>query len=152
MDDSYKPYKILGTVVGVHFVIMFALTYLGVYRFGDIFVNLNRFYMAVAMVAPMVILMLLFMAHMFKVKKLNFALYGIALLLFVGAVAGIRTQAFVGDSQFLKSMIPHHSIAVKTCTYANLKDEEIKELCKQIIKSQEEEITQMKGIMNRLER
>lgn len=148
---DYKPYKILGLTVGLHFFIMLALTYLGVFRLNDIFINLNRFYMAVAMVAPMVILMLLFMSHMFKDKRINFALYAVSALLFVGAVLGIRNQLLVGDQQFLKSMIPHHSIAVKTCTYANIQDPEIKELCKQIIKSQEEEITQMKGILNRMD-
>lgn len=148
---DYKPYKLLGVTVGVHFFIMFALTYLGVFRLDDIFINLNRFYMAVAMVAPMVILMVLFMSHMYKDKKLNVALYVVSGLLFAGAVFGIRTQLLVGDEQFLKSMIPHHSIAVKTCKYADLQDAEIKELCKQIIKSQEEEITQMKGILQRID-
>lgn len=148
---DYKPYKMLGLTVGIHFFIMFSLTYLGVFRLDDIFINLNRFYMAVAMVAPMVILMLLFMSHMFKDKRLNAALYIVSALLFTGAVLGIRNQLLVGDEQFLKSMIPHHSIAVKTCTYANVRDPEIKELCRQIIESQEEEITQMKDILSRTE-
>lgn len=147
---DYRPYKLLGLTVGVHFFIMFALTYLGVFRLDDIFINLNRFYMAVAMVAPMIILMLLFMSHMFKDNKLNAAIYTISALLFVGAVFGIRNQTLVGDEQFLKSMIPHHSIAVKTCTYANLKDAEIQELCDQIIKSQEKEINQMNDILQRI--
>ena len=29
---NYKPYKLLALTIGVHFFIMFALTYLGVYR------------------------------------------------------------------------------------------------------------------------
>lgn len=145
---DYKPYKMLGLTVGIHLFIMFALTYLGVFRLNDIYINLNRFYMAVAMVAPMIILMLLFMSGMFQDKKLNIAIYGVSVLLFVGAVAGIRNQLLVGDEQFLKSMIPHHSIAIKTCTYADLQDEEIKELCEQIIESQEEEISQMKAMLS----
>lgn len=107
--------------------------------------------MAVAMVAPMVILMMIFMSHMFKNKSANVVLYVVFALIFAAAVFGIRQQVFVEDEQFLKSMIPHHSIAIKTCTYANIQDPEIKELCKQIIKSQEEEITQMKAILNRIE-
>lgn len=148
---DYRPYKMLGLTVGVHFFIMFALTYVGVFRLNDIFINFNRFYMAMAMVAPMVILMLLFMSHMFMDKKVNAILYAISALIFIGAILGIRNQFLVGDTQFLKSMIPHHSIAVKTCAYANIQDAEIKELCEQIIESQEEEITQMKGILDRID-
>ena len=66
-NDSYKT---LTKTVGVHFFIMLALTYVGVFRFNDIFLNLNRFYMAVLMVAPMIVLMMLFMSHMYKNKKL----------------------------------------------------------------------------------
>jgi hypothetical protein len=108
--------------------------------------------MAVAMVAPMVILMLIVMSDMFSDKKLNLILFTSFFVVFIGAVWGIRSQLLVGDEQFLKSMIPHHSIAIKTCTYANIRDEEIKKLCEQIIESQEEEIDQMKGILNRMDK
>lgn len=145
------PYKSLATVVGIHFFIMFALTYVGVFRFNDIFLNLNRFYMAVIMVAPMVILMLLFMAHMFEHKRLNLALYAVSCMVFVGTFFAIRSQAFVEDEQFLRSMIPHHSIAIKTCENADISDQEIEELCKQIVESQEEEISQMRKIMRRMD-
>lgn len=146
-----NPYKSLAAVVGIHFFVMFALTYVGVFRFNDIFLNLNRFYMAIIMVAPMVILMLLFMAHMFENKRLNLALYAMSGAVLVGTFFAIRSQAFVEDQQFLRSMIPHHSIAIKTCERANISDQEIKELCKQIVESQEEEINQMRDIMRRMD-
>jgi uncharacterized protein (DUF305 family) len=60
-----------------------------------------------------------------------------------------RTQTPVGNAQFLQSMIPHHSSAILMCQEAELTDPEIIELCDQIVKSQEEEITQMKGILAR---
>lgn len=145
------PYKSLAAVVGIHFLIMFALTYVGVFRLNDIFLNLNRFYMAIIMVAPMVILMLLFMAHMFDNKRLNLALYVVGGVVFVGTFFAIRSQAFVEDEQFLRSMIPHHSIAIKTCENADISDQEIKELCKQIVEAQKEEINQMRDIMHRMD-
>lgn len=87
---------------------MFALTYVGVNVIGDIYLNLNRLYMALVMVAPMVILILLFRGRMFEHKRLNAALYMISAVVFLGAFLAIHTRAFVGDTPFLRSMIPHH--------------------------------------------
>lgn len=145
-----NPYKALAATVGIHFFIMLALTYVGVARFDHIYPNLNRFYMAVVMVAPMIILMMIFMGHMFKNRRLNVLLYGVSVLLFVGSFFAIRAQTFVGNKQFLKSMIPHHSIAIKTCEKAHFDDSEIGELCEQIVETQREEINQMENILNRL--
>ena len=146
-----NSYKALAATVGIHFFIMFALTYAGVFQLDHIYPNLNRFYMAVIMVAPMVILMMLFMGHMYGNKKLNIALYSLSAILFVGGFLALRSQALVGNEQFLKSMIPHHSIAIKTCQRADITDPEIQQLCKQIVKAQREEIAQMEDIMKRLE-
>ncbi|MGE0880909.1 MAG: DUF305 domain-containing protein [Acidimicrobiia bacterium] len=145
------PYGTLGIVTVVSWAIMFALTYVGVNRRNDIFVNLNRFYMAVLMVAVMPVLMMIFMSHMFRNLRANVAIALVAVAVFVFSFVAIRQQVFVGDRQFLRSMIPHHSIAVKTCKYAHLGDQEIKDLCKEIIESQEREITQMKQIIERLD-
>lgn len=145
-----NPYKTLAKTVGIHFFIMFALTYSGVFTLDHIYPNLNRFYMAIIMVAPMVLLMMFFMRHMFQDKRLNIALYSLATFLFVGGFAAIQTQAFVGNDQFLKSMIPHHSIAIKTCERADITDEEIKQLCVEIVEAQREEIAEMEEIMKRL--
>lgn len=145
-----NPYKALAATVGIHFFIMLSLTYVGVFQLSHIYLNLNRFYMAVIMVAPMVILMLIFMGHMFKNKRINLLLYVIFGTLFIGTYFAIRNQAFVGNEQFLKSMIPHHSIAIKTCEYANYSDPEIDTLCEQIIEAQRSEINQMEEILDRL--
>lgn len=143
-------YRTLALTVGVHFFIMFALTYVGVNRVGDIYLNLNRFYMALIMVAPMTILMLFFMGRMFEHKRLNAALYALSALVFLGAFLAIRTQTFVGNQQFLRSMIPHHSIAIKTCQRSAISDPEIVELCEGIVASQQSEIDQMEAILERL--
>ncbi len=145
-----NPYRALAATVGIHFFIMFALTYVGVARLDHIYPNLNRFYMAVIMVAPMVILMMIFMGHMFENRKLNILLYSASALLFIGSFFAIRSQTLVGNEQFLKSMIPHHSIAIKTCEKAGIQDSEIQELCVQIVEAQREEINQMEDILKRL--
>lgn len=145
------PYATLGMALASSFIVMFALTYVGVYRFADVYPNLNRFYMAVIMVAPMAVIMIGFMHHMFRNRWANLGIVVVAAVVAVGAFGAIQRQWLVGDRPFLRSMIPHHSIAVKTCKYADLEDVEIVRLCQQIISSQEEEIVQMKEILDRLD-
>jgi K+/H+ antiporter YhaU regulatory subunit KhtT len=50
----------------------------------------------------------------------------------------------------MKAMIPHHSSAIMVSKNADLQDSEVKKLSIQIIKSQEEEIKQMKEILKRM--
>ena len=146
-----KPYATLALAITVHFFIMWALTYSGVAAFDHILLNANRFYMAVVMVAPMIVVMLAAMRHMFGNKRLNIAIYALSAIVFVAAFSAIREQIFVGDEQLSKSMIPHHSIAIKTCEQASLDDRETIELCDQIVQTQREEIAQMRDILDRLD-
>lgn len=56
----------------------------------------------------------------------------------------------VGDVQFVKSMIPHHSGTILTCDRATITDAELKKLCGEIVQGQQQEIDQMKKILARL--
>jgi hypothetical protein len=76
--DESKPYLTLAGAITVHFFIMWALTYSGVWSFDHIWLNLNRFYMAVVMVAPMVVVMVVAMWHMFPKGRVNVALLGVS--------------------------------------------------------------------------
>lgn len=57
----------------------------------------------------------------------------------------IRQQVAITDREFLKSMIPHHAVAILMCEEARLKAPEIKELCATIIASQQAESDKMKA-------
>ena len=61
----------------------------------------------------------------------------------------MRTQAAIGDKEFLRSMIPHHSGAILMCEQAAITDPEVVGLCKQIVESQRKEIAQMKAMLAR---
>ncbi len=102
------------------------------------------------MVLPMISLMLVMMKHMYPNQKLNRILHVFSVVAFIALFAFERQQAFIGDTQFVKSMIPHHSGAVLMCEKADIKDEEIKTLCAEIVKGQTQEIEQMKNILARL--
>jgi hypothetical protein len=153
-DDPFfegHPYRALGVALGINFFIMWALTYAGVYRFDHIHLNLNRFYMALLMVAPMLVVMLVVMNHMFGRRNWNVGLIVGAVVLFSVTFLALQQQWLVGDKQFLRSMIPHHSIAIKTCERVDLEDPEIVQLCDEIIESQQREIAQMEDILDRLD-
>ena len=145
------PYKLLAVSIAIHFFIMFALTFAGVNALDEIFLNLNRFYMAVLMVASMVVVMVIVMWRMFENKPANIVILGVAVAVFIGSFALLRTETFVGNKQFLRSMIPHHSIAIHTCQNAEITDPETIGLCEQIIEAQRREIAQMRDILDRLE-
>ena len=93
--------------------------------------------------------MLWIMRAMFKDARLNMMLYLAFGAVFILAYVGVRSQALVGDSQFLRSMIPHHSGAILMCEQASIRDPEIKSLCATIIISQKQEIEQMKQLLQR---
>lgn len=116
---------------------------------GDFYNNINMAYMALMMVAPMAILMLWLMGSTYEHRRLNLALYVFFVALFALGFWGTRTQTPVGNSQFVRSMIPHHSGAILMCREAQLTDPELVALCDRIRTSQREEIDQMKGILAR---
>jgi len=144
-------YARLGLMAALSFIAMFILMYAMVDRFDNVFANVNQVYMAGLMAAPMVVIELLVMGMMYPDKKLN------AVLLVVSVAAGlafwllIRTQAGVGNGQFLRSMIPHHAGAVLMCGKLHADDPQIRRLCKEIIDSQEREIAEMKAALDRLD-
>ncbi|MCW4463552.1 DUF305 domain-containing protein [Sphingomonas sp. BT-65] len=130
-------------------IIMYLVMFVMIDRLSSFYNNLNMLYMTLMMVAPMVVLMILAMRHMFPSRAANGALIAGAAAVFLIAFALIRTQTTIGDTAFLRSMIPHHSGAILMCREASIRDPEIKTLCAGIIRSQAEEIEQMKAILAR---
>ena len=147
-----KHYYMLALNMAINLVIMYLVMFAMIYRWGEFVQNINFFYMALMMWAPMGALMLLFMGMMYKSKTLNIIIYVASVLIFVLAFIAIRTQTPVGDRQFLRSMIPHHSGALVMCRQASISDPQIKQLCfgpNGIVESQEREIDQMTKMLER---
>ena len=71
----------------------------------------------------------------------------VGLALFVAVFTMGRLQSGIGDDQFLRSMIPHHSSAIVMCEESALTDPDILELCEEIVATQEREIAEMKAIL-----
>jgi hypothetical protein len=62
----------------------------------------------------------------------------------------IRSQMFVTEIQYLKGMIPHHSMAILMSKRLEKKPNSIQHLLDQIIQSQEKEIIIMKSYLGEL--
>ena len=136
----------------ISLAIMYAIMFLNVFDTGHIYISLNRLYMALLMVSPMAVLMMGMMGHMYTNKKLNAAIMAGGALVFILCLAALRNQAAIGDVQYMRGMIPHHSSAILTSTQANIKDPEVRKLADGIIETQEREIAQMKKILKRMKK
>ena len=150
MSHEHSYTKLTAMAV-LSFAAMYALMYAMVNSWDNVFPNYNQFYMAGLMAAPMVVFELWLMRAMYPDRKKNAAFLVAAIVLFIGFWFGIRGQAAIGDEQFLKSMIPHHAGAILMCNEAELEDEEIKELCRNIVEGQQAEIDFMKSKLESLE-
>lgn len=145
---SHKSYRHFSIELLVEAIIMLFVMYSMVDTIDHVYLNTNNLYMTLTMVAPMALVMLIAMRHMFMNKRLNLILYIVFTVIFLGSFYATRTQALVGDKQFLRAMIPHHSGAVLMCREAKITDPEIIDLCKTITESQTREINQMEKILN----
>ena len=131
------------------FVAMYVLMYAMVDRLGNAVPNINQFYMAGLMTAPMAILEILLMGRMYPDKRKNTTILLLGAVVLAACWFGIRAQAGVGDRQFLKSMIPHHAGAILMCEQAKLTTPDVRVLCEGIVKAQEDEIAQMRALLAR---
>jgi hypothetical protein len=149
-DNQTMMYRRFAIMIVLSFILMFGFMYAMVDRLANVYPNLNQAYMAGLMVAPMAILELVLMGRMYPNKKWNSIIVGAGALLLLVCWFGIRQQIGITDKSFLRSMIPHHAGAVLMCSEAPITDPEVRALCARIEKSQEQEIGQMKAILQRL--
>lgn len=149
MDNS--SYKTLGAMLFISFFVMYGVMFLNAARFEHVYLNISRAYMALLMVLPMAVLMLLLMPKMFPSKRNNLLIHGVSVVAFVLVLVLLRTQSPIGDEQYMRAMIPHHSSAILTSENADIKDPEVRVLADEIIESQEEEIAQMKELLARMD-
>ncbi len=134
------------------YISMYVLMYAMVDTFANVYSSFNQFYMAGLMTAPMVVIEILLMWAMYQNKRANLMIVAAGILALGVFFVLIRQQTAISDTQFLRSMIPHHAGAILMCENAPIKDAELKQLCMAIISSQRSEINQMKAKLNKLEK
>ena len=144
-------YQKLLIMVILSFIAMFILMYSMVDKIENVTININQFYMAALMTAPMIIIEMALMGSMYMNKKLNLLIMAISSIVLVACFLFIRNQTGVSDKQFVRSMIPHHAAALLMAKEADIKDPEIKTLISNIISSQQKEIDFMKDKIKKME-
>lgn len=142
-------YGRLAAMAGLSFVSMYILMYAMVDRPGYVYASLNQAYMAGLMTAPMILFELWLMRSIYANRRLNAALIVLSVVAGVGCFLLIRDQTAIGDREFIRSMIPHHSGAILMCREAPLQAPDLRSLCEQIIRSQQQEIDQMQALLRR---
>jgi hypothetical protein len=131
-------------MIAISTFIMFFLMYQLIYSMDHAMFSLNRLVASLVMGCVMTVVMLAFMWSMYPGGRLKVAVL-------VGAAAGTvillavnRTQVAIGDVTFMRSMIPHHSIAINNARKATITDPRVRKLADGIIESQVREIAEMK--------
>ena len=132
-------------------VVMFFLMYQLVFSLDHATFSLNRLVASLVMGSVMAIVMLGFMWSMYKGRTVKVAVLAGALILGIALLLINRSQALIGDVAFMKSMIPHHSIAINNARKAGIRDPRVRRLADQIIASQVREIAEMKILIDDIE-
>ncbi len=127
--------------------IMFFLMYQLVFSIDHATFSTNRLIASLLMGCVMAVVMLAFMWPMYKGVKLKVAVVVVAALLAVALLFTNRGQVVVEDTAYMKSMIPHHSIAINSSRKASISDPRVRELADEIIAAQVREIELMKRLL-----
>lgn len=132
------------------FLLMYAIMFLNVDDASHVYINMTRFYMSILMICAMAILMVAMMPMMYADKRKNTIIIISSVILFILSFIGVHKQVGISDIQYMKGMIPHHSIAIMTSQNAHIKDARVRKLADGIIKTQKKEIAEMKAMIDSL--
>lgn len=138
-------------MIAISTAIMFVLMYQLVYSVDHVTFSVNRLISSLVMACVMTIVMLAFMWSMYKGTGTKIIVLAAAALAGVLLLVVNRNQTLIDDTRFLKSMIPHHSIAINNARKATLRDPRVRRLADQIIEAQVREIAEMKLLIKDLE-
>lgn len=145
-------YLRFGLMIAVSTAIMYCLMYFNTFAFGHVWFSQTRVWMALVMGAAMAVIMMGFMWGMYRARRANIAIVAASAVVFAGALWLARSQQTVEDVDYMKAMIPHHSIAIMTSERANIRDPRVRQLADQILEAQVREIAEMKELIADLER
>ena len=145
-------YLRFGAMILTSTVVMFLLTYTNTYAWDHVRYSEERLYMAAIMGSAMAVIMLGFMmSMMYKNTRINVAIVVAAIVVFALGQLLSRSQLLVEDDEYMKGMIPHHSIAILTSERADIDDVRVRELADEIIEAQRKEIAEMDWLIDDIE-
>lgn len=156
MDHQHKQtmgmsWTRFAAMIAASTFIMFFLMYQLVYSSDHLLFSTNRMIASLVMGCVMIIVMLAFMWQMYQGMQTKIAVLVLAALLGMLLLFANRSQVLIGDVDFMKSMIPHHSIAINNARKASISDPRVRALADRIIESQVSEIAEMKRLIDDIE-
>lgn len=134
-------------MIAISTFIMFFLMYQLIYSLDHAMFSVNRLISSLVMGCVMTVVMLGFMWPMYKGTGTKIAVLVSAALLGIILLSANRVQVLIEDVSFMKSMIPHHSIAINNARKAGISDPRVRKLADEIIESQVREIAVMKLLL-----
>jgi hypothetical protein len=142
----------LAAMIATSVVIMFFLMYQLIYSLDHAFFSINRLVASLVMGCVMTVVMLGFMWSMYEGRSTKIAVVVVAAVLALTLLLTNRSQALISDVTFMKSMIPHHSIAINNARKARISDPRVRKLADGIITSQVREIAEMQMLIDDIQR
>lgn len=139
-------------MIAISTVIMFFLMYQLVYSWDHAMFSVNRLVASLVMGCVMTAIMLGFMWSMYEGQRTKLVVLVTAILGALALLAINRSQALIDDTRFMKSMIPHHSIAINNSRRASISDPRVRQLADKIIEAQVREIAEMKLLISEIDR
>jgi hypothetical protein len=149
--SGMNMYGRFAAMIATSTVVMFGLMYFNTYAWDHVRFSETRLWMAIVMGSCMAGIMLGFMMGMLKDRRRNIAIFAVSSLAFVLALWLVRSQRTIDDVDYMKGMIPHHSIAILTSERAGIRDPRVRQLADEIIEAQRREIGEMERLIADIE-
>ena len=145
--DMREMYLRFGAMIATSVVVMYLTTYLNVFDVSHIHFSEERVYMALTMGGAMGVVMMAWMWGMYANRRWNIGVMAASVLLMAIATFLSQSQILVEDGNYMRGMIPHHSIAILTSERSNIRDVRVRQLADEIIEAQRREIAEMEWLL-----
>jgi hypothetical protein len=151
-QDMSMGWGRFAAMIGVSTLIMFFLMYQLVYSWEHALFSLTRLVSSFVMGCVMTAVMLAFMWKMYRPNAVKIGVLAGAVVAGVTLLSVNRSQSLIDDTDFMKAMIPHHSIAINNARKADIRDPRVRYLADRIIRDQVKEIVEMKMLIDDIEK
>jgi hypothetical protein len=128
-------------------VIMFFLMYQLVYTWDHALFSLTRLVSSIVMGCVMTAVMLAFMWKMYQPQAAKMIVLAASIIGGLALLTTNRDQSLIGDTDFMRAMIPHHSIAINNARKADIRDPRVRYLADRITRDQVKDIAEMKLLL-----
>ena len=147
-DMKTKMYLKFGAMILTGMVVMYAVMFVSSWEWGHIRLSESRIFMALTMGGSMGLVMFAWMRDMYQNRMANLIVIAMSVLLLGVGVVLDRSQMTVSDTDFMQSMIPHHSMAITRAERFTTVDVRVCELAVEISEAQRREIREMDWLLD----